>query len=91
MALAYIWLAWHCWRLRRETAGTAVQFLYTGRMAISGGIVLLTFASLNGFIERYGTALTIRVPLAALAMILLAAAWMISFRFDLEHTEKLTD
>lgn len=83
----YVWLAGHCWKKDRATRGQPINFLYRGRLLFSIGVVLLTFGSAHVLVELYGEHLTIRVPLSGLAMLALAAAWMMSFRFDLKNAE----
>jgi hypothetical protein len=82
----YVWLAGHCWKMsigaKKEQA---TYFLYRGRALFAIGIVLLTLATIHVTANFYGEDLSPRVPIIGLAMIFLSAAWMMSFRFDVQE------
>lgn len=74
---------WRWWQARKIKHPT-LQYVWGGRALLSIGIILISIASITGFVDAWGKPLTARAPLACVAMICLMLAWGYSLRWHFE-------
>lgn len=72
--------AYRDWRWSSTTCDSRIKTIYKGRAYTSVGIVILCFGVMTAHIEKWGEDLTLRAPIAQVAMIFLLLGWFYAFQ-----------